>query len=134
LITKYAILMYFGNLLLCALNLKFLHKNDILWIWVQLTKWSSSSLVSTPIWILKKFQILNILLQFELWMYFQCLLNSNYRMIHKWSLHYDIFHWNTYTWWNFQIFSNNFLFDVIFLHSIFKKIQFFTNKSKIFVK
>jgi len=84
-----------------------------------------------------KILILNILLQFELWMYFQCLLNSNYRMKWKLILHHDFCHYNVHTWWNFQIFWNNFLFDVIFLHFFFKnsqKNQFSTKKSKNLVK
>jgi len=108
--------MYFGKLLLLVLNLKFLHKNDIFWVWVQLLKWRSSILVSTPIGILKKFIILNILLQFELWMYFQCLLHSNYRMTRKLNLYHDFCHCNVHSWWKFQIFWDIFLFDVIFLH------------------
>jgi len=46
--------VYFGKLLLFLINLKFLHKNDIFWLWAQLIKWSSSTLVSTPIWIFGK--------------------------------------------------------------------------------
>jgi len=40
--------------LLLALNLKFLHKNVIFWVWAQLTKWRLYTLVSTPNGILKK--------------------------------------------------------------------------------
>jgi len=47
---------------------------------------------------LKFFIILNILLWFELWMHFQCLLHSNYRMTWKFSLHHDVCHCNIHTW------------------------------------
>jgi len=88
--------VYFGKLLLFALNLKFLHKNDTFWIWTQLTKWSSSTLVSTPIWILEKKTLkFNFLWPFEFWMHFQCLSNSKYRMTRKFWLYYDVFHCNT---------------------------------------
>jgi len=112
-ITKYANLVYFGKLLLLTLNLKFLHKNHIFWVWDQLTKWRSFSLVSSPIWILKNFIILNILLQFELWMYFQCLFNSNYRMTWKFNLHHSVHHCNIYIWLIFSIWYD-------FLHFFFK--------------
>jgi len=132
--------LYFRKLLLLALNLKFLHKNDIFWVWIQLMKWRSSILISTLSRILKKFVILNILLQFELWLSFQCLLHSNYRMTQKLSLHHDVCHCNVHSWWNFQIFWDNFLFDVIFLHFFFTfsskiliKINFLQKKSKNFV-
>jgi len=36
-------------------NRNFSHKNDSLWIWVQLMKWSLLSSVSIVIWTLKKF-------------------------------------------------------------------------------
>jgi len=116
---KYANLVYFGKLLLLALNLKFLHKNCIFWVWAPLTKWSSSTLISTPIWILKKFLMLNILLQFELRVYFQCLLNSIYRMTRKFNLYHDVHHHDIQIWLNFPIFWNNFLSNTIFLHFFF---------------
>jgi len=99
-------------------------------------KMKSSTLVSTPIGILKKILILNILLQLEFWVHFQCLLYSNYRMTWKLSLHHDVCLYNVHTWWNFQIFWTNFAFDVIFLHFFFKnshKNQFPSEKSKFLV-
>jgi len=127
-ITKYANLVYFGKLFLLTLNLKFLLKNYIFWVWVQLTKWRSSTLVSTTLRIFKKFLILNIiLLQFELRVYFQCLLNSIYIMTWKFNLHHDVHHRNIHTWLNFPIFYSDFLFDMIFLHfssKILKKNNF----------
>ena len=128
--------MYFWKLLLLAQNLKSLPKNNVFWVWAELTKWRSPILVSAPIWILFKFVILNILLWFECQMYFWCLLYSNYRRTRDLSLHHDVCHYNVHPWWNFQIFWNNFLFDMIFLHFFFKnshKNQFSSKKSKIFV-
>jgi len=127
--------VYLGKLLLHALNLNVLPQNNIFWVWAHLTKRrSSSTLFSTPIGILKKFLILNIWLQFELWKYFQCLiLYSNYRMTWKLSLYHDVCHYNVHIWWNFQIFWTNFPFDVIFLHFFFKNShnkQFSSKKSK----
>jgi len=79
-ITKYVVLVYFGKLLLCAINLKFPHKNDIFWIWAQLTKWRSSTLVSTPIWIMKNFKY---------WIFycnlnFGCIFNVYWILIIEW--------------------------------------------------
>jgi len=68
-------------------------------------------------------KIPNILLQFELGMYFQCLLNSIYRMTRKFNLHHDVHHYNIYSWLNFRIFLNNFQFDMIFHHFIFENSQ-----------
>jgi len=129
-------LVYFEKLFLLALNLKFLHKNDIFWVWTQLSKQISSTLVSIPIPILKKFLIFNILLKFEIWMYFQCLLNFIYRMTQKFNLHHNVHHYNIHTWFNFRIFWNNFRFDMIFLHFIFEnsRKKKFTKESKKFVE
>jgi len=115
--------VFFGKLLLLALNLKFLHKNDLFWIWGQLTKWSSSTIISTPIRIFEKILKFKFLLPFEFWMHFQCLSNSNYRMKRNFRLYYDVCHCNIHIWWTFQIFWNNFPFDVIFLHFFFKNSQ-----------
>lgn len=129
--------VYYGKLLLLALNLKFLPKNDVFWVWAQLTKWRSPILVPTPVGILNFFLILNILLLSELWMYLWCLLHSNYRRKRDLSFLHDVCHYNVHPCWNFQIFWNNFLFDMIFLHFFFKmyhKKQFSSKKSKNSVK
>jgi len=76
----------------------------------------------------------NFLLQFELWIYFQCLLNSKHRMTQKLSLSYDAYHCNIHTWLKFENFQSYFLFDVIFFHYLFKNShenQFCTKISKI---
>jgi len=53
-------------------------------------------------------------MQFELWMYFQCLLNPIYKMTWKFNLHHNIhmvkfntwkYHYNIYTLINFRIFE-----------------------------
>jgi len=96
-------------------------------------KWKSSSLVFISIWILGKLLKLNILLQFELWVYFKYLLNSMYRMTWNFCLHCDTLHYNIHLRWNFQIFKNNFLHDMIFLHFFSKKFQkiiFLSKRSK----
>jgi len=116
--------VYFGKLLLLTLNLKFLHNNDIFWVWTQLTKWRSSTLVSTPS---ERILILNILLQFELWVYFQCLLNSIYRIIWKFNLHHDVHHRHIHTSLNFLFFEIIFYliwFFITFSSKIIKRKKF----------
>jgi hypothetical protein len=117
------IILLFQCILLLSLNLKFLLENDIFWVWAQLTKQRSPTLVSTPIGILGKFAILNILLEFELWMYFWCLLYSNYRRKRDLSSHHDACHYNVHPRWNFQIFWNDFLFDMNFSSLFFQKFS-----------
>jgi len=77
-----------GELVAPSLGLHFLHRNDIFRIWAQLMKWSSYTLVSTPIRNIEKFLKLNIWMHFGLWAYFQCLLNYVYRTS-KLCLDYD---------------------------------------------
>jgi len=43
------LVVYFGQFLLFTLNVNFNHKNDILWIWIQLLKRSLSNVVCIPI-------------------------------------------------------------------------------------
>jgi len=81
---KYVILVYLGKLLLLALYLKFLHKNDIFLLWAQQTKWRSSTLVSTPIWIFEKFLKLNFYCDLN----FACIFNVYWILIIEWHINW----------------------------------------------
>jgi len=87
-------LAYFWKMLLLALFLKFLQENVFALNLSPTIQTKVGITASTPIGILKEFVILNILLPFELWMYFQFLLHSNYRMIRDLSSHHDVCHYN----------------------------------------
>jgi len=132
-ITKYAIFTIFWKLVTPSLKSEISSQK---WCFLSLNPTNKTKFIYSSFYSnlnFEKFLILNILLQFELWMYFQCLLNSIYRMTQKFNVYHDAHHYNVHAWLNFCIFWNKFRFDMIFLHFIFKnsqKEQFSTKKSK----
>jgi len=119
-ITKYAIFSVFMKVVSPCFKFEFLLQK---WYFLNLNPSNKIEVIYSSFYSnlnFRKFLILNILLQFELWMYFQWLLNSIYRMTQKFNLHHDVHHYNIHTWLNFCIFWNNFWFDMIFLHFIFE--------------